>query len=325
MTITTVRRTGLVLAATVALTALTTLTVISACTSSAVLGPSGSAGPSGDRGADTDTDTDTGAGQRDEASRLRSVTALRSAERSTAGAGSARVESTTAMGSLMSMTADGTLAWGDGLVGTLTITYTDGAVADAMRRLGSTSMEARYLPDAYYARVGDTFAARTGGGPWIRYGHDDLEDVAGGGAAGLGDQIRGFTPQQCVKLLLASGDVRRVGEERVRGTPATRYSGTVEPARLKTRNPGPGTGRSAELADLTQQLIRAGVTTQTVDVWVDDRDLLVKKVERAKTATGRLTQTAYYADYGVKVTTEAPPAADTQDATDVLDGPRAAP
>ncbi|MGY3203444.1 hypothetical protein [Streptomyces sp. TE5632] len=313
MTITTVRRTGLVLAATIALAALTTLTTISACTSSAAPGPFGG------RGADT------GAGQRDEASRLRSVTALRSAERSTAGAGSARVESTTAMGSLMSMTADGTLAWGDDLIGTLTITYTDGAVADAMRRLGSTSMEARYLPDAYYARVGDTFAARTGGGHWLRYGHDDLEDIAGGEAAGLGDQIRGFTPQQCVKLLLASGDVRRVGEERVRGTPATRYSGTVEPTRLKTRTPGPGTGRSAELADLKEQLVRAGVTTQTVDVWVDDRNLLVKKVERAETATGRLTQTAYYADYGVKVTTEAPPAADTQDATNVLDGRRTAP
>ncbi|MBL3665363.1 hypothetical protein JL475_04975 [Streptomyces sp. M2CJ-2] len=322
MTITTVRRTGLALAATIALTALTTLTAISACTSSAASGPSGSAGPfgpSGGRGADT------GAGQRDEASRLRSVTALRSAERSTAGAGSARVESTTDMGSLMSMTADGTLAWGDHLIGTLTITYTDGAVADAMRRLGSTSMEARYLPDAYYARVGDRLAARTGGARWLRYGHDDLEDIAGGGAAGLGDRIRGFTPQQCVKLLLASGDVRRVGEERVRGTPATRYSGTVEPARLKTRDPGPGTGRSAELADLKEQLIRAGVTTQTVDVWVDDRGLLVKKVERAKTATGRLTQTAYYADYGVKVTTEAPPAAETQDAANVADGRRAAP
>ncbi|MGW5971034.1 hypothetical protein [Streptomyces sp. NPDC055186] len=313
MTITTVRRTGLVLAATIALAALTTLTAISACTSSAASGPSGSGG----RGA--------GAGERDEASRLRSVTALRSAERATADAGSAHVESTTTMGSLMSMTAAGTLAWDDGLVGALTITYTDGAVADAMRRLGSTSMEARYLPDAYYARMGDTFAARTGGERWLRYGHDELEDVAGGGAAGLGDRIQGFTPQQCVKLLLASGDVRRVGEERVRGTPATRYSGTVEPARLKTRAPGPGAGRADGPADLAEQLTKAGVTAQTVDVWVDDRDLLVKKVERAKTATGRLTQTAYYADYGVKVTVEAPPAADTQDATNMPDGRRATP
>ncbi|WP_406726032.1 hypothetical protein WJ438_17155 [Streptomyces sp. GD-15H] len=263
MAITTVRRTGL------ALTALTALTALSACTSSA------SSGPSGGRGA--------GTGQRDEAPRLRSVTALRSAERSTDGAGSARVESTTAMGSMMPMTAEGTLAWSDDLIGTVTLTYTDGAVADAMRRLGSTSMEARSLPDAYYARVGDAFAARTGGRHWLRYGHDDLEGIAGGGAAGLGDQIRGFTPQQCVKPLLASGDVRSIGEEQVRGTPATRCSGTAEPSGLETRNPGPGEGRAADLADLKERLIRAGVTTQTVDVWVDERDLLVKKVERAET------------------------------------------
>jgi hypothetical protein len=50
-----------------------------------------------------------------------------------------------------------------------------------------------------------------------------------------------------------------------------------------------------------------------VDIWVDDRNLLVKKVEKGLTATGRLTQTAYYSDYGVKATVEKPPAADTAD------------
>src|SRR5690606_39055003 len=92
-----------------------------------------------------------------------SVAALKSAERATGAAGSARVESTTIMGSLISMKATGVLSWSDGLTGTLTLTYTGGSVADAMRRLGSTSMEARYLPDAYYARMGDAFAAQAGG------------------------------------------------------------------------------------------------------------------------------------------------------------------
>ena len=31
-------------------------------------------------------------------------------------------------------------------------------MADTMRQMGATSMEARYLPDAYYARMGDSFA-----------------------------------------------------------------------------------------------------------------------------------------------------------------------
>ncbi|PZH21015.1 hypothetical protein C1I97_00385 [Streptomyces sp. NTH33] len=269
------RRTGLVLAAA------TALAVITACT--AVTGSSEGRGG------------DDRAGRGEDAARAGSVAALRAVARSTGGADSVRVESRTTMGSMMSMTADGALSWSDGLTGTLTITYTDGPVADAMRRLGSTSMEARYLPDAYYARMGDAFAARTGGRHWLRYRYDDVEAVAGASGARLGDQMRATAPHQCVKLLLASGDVRKVGEERVRGTRATHYTGRVEAG-------------------------DPGVTGRTVDIWIDDRDLLVKKVERAETATGRLTQTAHYEDYGVKVTTETPPPGDTRDAKDLVDG-----
>ena len=63
----------------------------------------------------------------------------------------------------------------------------------------------------------------------------------------------------------------------------------------------------------------AGATSQTVDIWVDDRDLLVKKVEKGRTATGQLTQTAYYSDYGVKATVEKPPAGDTADLEELLE------
>ncbi|GGL74361.1 putative lipoprotein [Streptomyces fumigatiscleroticus] len=248
--------------------------------------------------------------------RVSPIAALRSAERSTDRADSARVESSTTMGAMMSMTADGVLGWGDGLTGTLTITYTGGTMADTMRRLGTTSMQARYLPDAYYARMGDTFAEQAGGKHWVRYAYDDLEDVAGSSGAHLGDQMRNTTPNQSVKLLLASGDVHKVGEETVRGERATHYSGTVDVADLVGRSSGLS---AAQLADLKKQLTQAGVTTETLDIWVNDRDLLVKKIEKGHMATGQLTQTAYYSDYGVKVTAERPPAGDTQDFKDLLE------
>ncbi|WP_328342408.1 hypothetical protein [Streptomyces violaceus] len=244
-------------------------------------------------------------GEDDRAARGTSVAALRSAERATARAESARVESTTTMGSLMSMTADGTLGWNDGITGTLTITYTGGTIADTMRRLGTTSMEARYLPDAYYARMGDRFAEQADGRHWIRYAYDDLEALAGGSGIHLGDQMRTTTPNQSVKLLLASGDVRKVGEETVRGRAATHYSGTVA---------------AADVTDdgLKQQLTDAGVTTETVDIWIDERNLLVKKVEKARMTTGRMTQTAHYRDYGVRVRTQRPPLSDTGDFEDLM-------
>ncbi|MFJ8593083.1 hypothetical protein [Streptomyces sp. NPDC093598] len=275
---TTVRRVGLGLAVATALTGM------AACTS---------------------PDTSDGPDRNDRAARGRSLAALRSAERATEHAESARVESTTTMGSLMSMTADGILGWNDGITGTLTITYTGGTMADTMRRLGSTSMEARYLPDAYYARMGEKFAEQAGGRHWIRYAYEDLAALTGGSGGHLGDQMRSTTPNQSVKLLLSSGDVRKVGEETVRGRPATRWSGTVA---------------AADVADagLRKQLTEAGVTTETVDIWIDKRNLLVKKVEKARMATGLMTQTAHYADYGVTVRAERPPQADTGDFEDLM-------
>ncbi|WP_320783064.1 hypothetical protein [Streptomyces sp. CRN 30] len=240
-----------------------------------------------------------GSGGRARTSPAAAVTAgLRDAERATRAARSARVESSTRIGSTVSLTAEGVLGWSDGVTGTLTLTHTGGALADTMRELGSTSIQARYLPDAYYARMGDAFAAKTGGRHWVRYPYEELDDVAGGSRAQLGDQIRASTPDRSLRSLLDSADVREVGVERVRGRAATRYAGTVE---------------SADGAE-------AGVFGQTVEVWIDDRDLLVKKVERARTPDGEVTQTAHYRDYGVRVPTRRPPVEDTAEVSELLAG-----
>ncbi|MGW0874406.1 hypothetical protein ACWD3Z_28580 [Streptomyces sp. NPDC002740] len=294
MKCTTLRRAGLSVAAAALLTGVT------ACGG----GSGGSGGSSG--GSEKSADG---------SPRLSPVAALRTAEKSTDGADSAKVESTTSMGSVMSMTADGALGWGDGLTGTLTITYTGGTMADTMRQMGTTSMEARYLPDAYYARMGDTFAAQAGGKHWIRYAYDDLESLGGSSGAYLKDQMQNTTPNQSVKLLLASGDVREVGEEKVRGQRTTHYSGTVEVADLAEKN---SSLSRSQLDDLKKTLEQAGVTTETVDIWVDDRDLLVKKVEKGETTAGAYTQTAYYSDYGTEVSAEVPPASDTADFSELV-------
>jgi len=247
--------------------------------------------------------------------RVSPIAALRSAEKSTDGADSAKVESTTSMGSVMSMTADGSLGWADGLTGNLVITYTGGTMADTMRQLGTTSMQARYLPDAYYAKMGEQFAQQAGGKHWIRYGYDDLADLGGSSGAYLKDQMQNTTPNQSVKLLLASGDVKKVGTEKVRGVETTHYSGTVDVADLADKN---SNLTASQLAGLKKQLTQAGVSTETVDIWVDGKDLLVKKVEKGQMTAGEYTQTAYYSDYGTKVSVSEPAASDTEDFKDLL-------
>lgn len=242
--------------------------------------------------------------------------ALRLADRSTDDADSARIESTGDMGDLMSMKADGEVDWGDGLHGTLTITYTGGQAADQMRQLGITSTEARYLPDAYYADMGDVFAEQYGGKRWIRYAYEDMEDMIGGASgAYMKDHLQNVTPNQSVQLLLASGDVEKVGEEKVRGEETTHYAGTMKAADLQEQNSGLGQEKRAELEE---QLKASGITTVDLDLWINDDNLLVKKIERADTASGEVNSTVYYSDYGLDVSAEKPPASQTVDYKDLM-------
>ncbi|MGW3914295.1 hypothetical protein ACWEBX_22635 [Streptomyces sp. NPDC005070] len=249
------------------------------------------------------------------ATRVSPIAALRSAERSTDGADSARIESTTTLGTLMSMKSGGVMAWGDGFTGDMTITYTGGTMADTMRQMGSDSMEARYLSDAYYAKMGDAYARQVGGTHWIRYGYDDLAKLGGGSGALLKDQMQNSSPNQSVKLLLASGDVKKVGEETVRGKRTTHYAGTVDVGDLAARS-SHLTG--SQLSDMKKQFNQAGITTEDVGIWVDAEDLLVKAVSKAAMASGTMSSTTYYSDYGVKVSAVAPPAGDTTDFKDIL-------
>ncbi len=293
---TTVRRVGLSIA------------VATALASVAACGSSGSPGSSGGSGKD---DKALGKG----ATRVSPIAALRSAEQSTDKADSAKVESSTVMGSLMSMDAKGNLGWADGLTGTLTMTYTGGTLADTMRAAGSTSMEARYLPDAYYARMGEKFAEQADGKHWIKYDYDDLAKLGGSSGAYLKDQIQNTTPNQSVKLLLASGDVTKVGTESVRGQQTTHYAGTVDVADLAAKN---SNLTASQLAAMRKQLTAVSVTTEHVDIWINAQDLLVKKTEKGQMSSGQYTQTAFYSDYGVKADATVPPASDTEDFTALL-------
>lgn len=244
------------------------------------------------------------------------LAALKSADRATGDADSARIESTGSIGELMSFEADGQVDWANGLDGTLTLTYTGGQAADQLGRLGITSMEARYLPDAYYADMGDLFAGQYGGKRWIRYSYEDMDEMIGGASgAYVKEHLQSVTPNQSVRLLLASGDVEKVGEEKVRGEATTHYAGTVDVADVQQRNAHLG---EETRADLEEQLRASGITTADIDIWIDDDNRMVKKVERGGTANGLLKSTAYYSDYGLDVTTEEPPAAGIVDYKDLL-------
>ncbi|MCX4845982.1 hypothetical protein [Streptomyces sp. NBC_00893] len=244
------------------------------------------------------------------------IAALLDVQKKTGGENSAKVEGTTQMGTTMSMKQTGAIDWTDGLTGTMEITYTGGSMADAMKQTGGTgTMQARYFKDGYVVNMGDGFAKQTGGKHWINYSYADLAKMAGASGEAMKQQMQNTTPDQGVKSLLASGDVKKVGKEDVRGVSATHYSGTVDVAALTAKN---SELDADQLEQLKKQLSDAGITTETVDIWVDDNDLLVKKTERGQMKTGELNSTVYYSDYGTKVSVEQPPAADTVDFAELL-------
>ncbi|WP_069743444.1 hypothetical protein [Streptomyces sp. EN23] len=255
-------------------------------------------------------------GKADAVAKASPVAALKQVQQKTGGARSAKVEGTTEMGSTMSMKQSGVIGWADGLSGALTVTYTGGTMGEALKKAGGDgSVEARYFKDEYYANVGGGMTASTGGKNWIRYSYKDLAELGGASGDVMKDQIQNSTPEEGVKALLASGDVKKVGQEDVRGVPATHYSGTVDVAELTAKNSNLD---AEQLAAFKEQLALAGVTTQTVDIWVDENDLLVKKTERGEMKTGTFNSTLFYSDYGTEVPSQRPEASDTVDFKELL-------
>ncbi|MBW5420407.1 hypothetical protein GKQ77_02340 [Streptomyces sp. BG9H] len=294
MNSTTMRRTGLSIAVAAALTGL------AACGSGDSGGSSDKAGGAKDKGGINASP----------------IAALRTVEKSTDSADTARIDGTTTMGSQASMDMKGVMGWSDGITGEVTVTFTGGAQAQQMQQMGQSKIDYRYLKNGFYANMGDKFAAQAGGGKhWLEYDYDTLAEMSGAAGQAFQDQMQNTTPNQSVKMLLASGDVKRVGEEEVRGTKATHYSGEVGIADFTAKSTNLD---KDQLTELKKQFEQAGMETQTIDIWVNDDDLLVKKVEKADTKNGAFSQTAYYSDYGTPLSVQKPPASDTVSFKDVM-------
>ncbi|MGY0059460.1 hypothetical protein ACWY4P_23375 [Streptomyces sp. LZ34] len=241
------------------------------------------------------------------------LAALKLASRQTDQQHSAKVEGTTQMGTQNS-TMSGAMDWADGMHATMTITQKGGAVQSSP--LAGKPMEARYTPDAMFMNLGDEFAAQAGGKHWMKYDYDTLAKQAGASGEFLKDQMQNTDPARSVQLLIATGQVKSVGTESVKGVKATHYTGTVkvsELAKMQSKDLS-----ESDLTALQKQLETSGMETETIDLWIDGDNLLVKKREQADSNNGKYDSTVYYSDYGTKVTVEEPPASDTMNFEDAL-------
>ncbi|WP_405805054.1 hypothetical protein [Streptomyces sp. NBC_01187] len=220
----------------------------------------------------------------------------------------------------MSSDLKGVMDWSEGgVTGDIEVTQSGSATKGSP--MGNKPMTVRYAKDAMYVNMGDEFASTAGKGKhWIKYDYDVLAEKAGASGAFMKDQLQNNNPARSVQLLLASKKVKQVGSEQVRGKKATHYSGTVkvsELAKMQSKDLS-----EKELQQLQQQLEQTGMTTEKIDLWVDDQDLLVKKWETAKSTKGQgdLDSTVYYSDYGTEVNVEDPSSSDAMDFTELTGG-----
>jgi hypothetical protein len=238
--------------------------------------------------------------------------ALAKASASTRGQKSAKVEGTQRQGTpkgTMNTKTEGVVDWsGGGTTAEMTVTQRGGALGGLPT--AGKPMPARYTKDAMYLNMGDSFASAVGKGKhWMKYDYDKLAKQSGASGALLRDQMQNNNPARSLNLLLASGKVKEAGHESVGGQPATHYEGTVnasELARMQSKELS-----AKELGQISSQLKAQGYTTERIDLWIDGKDLLVKKRERATSKSGKLDSTVSYSDYGTDVTVRPPAASDT--------------
>jgi len=235
------------------------------------------------------------------------LAALKLASQRTDQQHSAKVEGTTQNGT-QTAEMSGAMDWADGMNATMTITQKGGAIASSP--IDGKPLQARYTPDAMFMNMGDEFAQQAGGGKhWIKYDYDALAQKAGASGAFLKDQMQNNNPSRSVQLLMASGKVKKVGSEDVKGAETTHYTGTVEVSELAKMQ---STDLSqSDLDALQKQMEQSGMKTETIDLWIDNKNLLVKKREQAKSNNGGYDSTIFYSDYGTKVTVEEPSSSDT--------------
>ncbi|MFG3701002.1 hypothetical protein ACGF5C_24280 [Micromonospora sp. NPDC047620] len=171
-----------------------------------------------------------------------------------------------------------------------------------------TPTTVRMISSVFYVEIPAKDRASIGGKRWMK-----LDLAAAGEQAGMDftKQFEDVDPTKQVKTLLALEGVTVVGEETVNGARTVHYTVTAPVATYLGQ-------LDAELrSGVEQQYAKQGVKELTIDLWVDEQ----YRPRRAGLDMGKMgDMTVDYTDYGKAVNVETPPAAETADFAEMLQG-----
>lgn len=167
------------------------------------------------------------------------------------------------------------------------------------------------LDTACYQGGDAATAARLGGPHWEKSG-----EVAGpdghleGPYSALADRLN---PLVAVAAAAGAGDLRLVGEEKLADTSVQHFRATVSVADYAA---APHNQLSTDRRDqLAGTLGAGGVSTLSLDLWLNDKDQLVQLHRAGQgSSKGSLDDTVQYRDYGGSFSVQAPAESDVKDA-----------
>jgi hypothetical protein len=288
-----------------------------ACASSGTTG-SGQAGKAANSGAAGDS----GAASAQAMTLLAKMPAPQAVEASTkavAAKNSAKVHMTVTSPAL-SETADGTMSFGSSLAMDLTMqmSSSDAQTGAALSQMGK--MEMRMTGLVAYVNLGDSqqMVDALQGKQWMKIDFNHLDGVPGlSNFAFVKDLGKNNDPSTQLKAMLASPDLKKVGQETRNGVQTLHFSGTVAANDMLKASAAGGLTQQ-DLDSLSATAKQAGISKTDYDVWVDGNGLPVEVKFSEETKTGTVAGDVGYSDWGTPVSVTAPPADQVVDIVQAL-------
>jgi hypothetical protein len=236
--------------------------------------------------------------------------ALSDSSRKAQQAGSARYIGTTDPGWGQPVSFQGTLSWKNGLTGEMTMT------GSGLPGGGPV----RITEDALYSIIPTGLPGQTAGKRWGKLSYADLALTLGPVGKAFAAVLTQTNPVRSAAMLRQAGDLKLVGQEQRNGIVTRHFAGTIEPVKLVEDLK---LGLTDEvIAELRAEYQKAGMSSEQLDVWLDDQNLPVHVEAKATDATGRqVVYAADYSDYGQPGQISAPPADEVYDLGEYLKSP----
>ncbi|MGW2043770.1 hypothetical protein ACWCPF_01125 [Streptomyces sp. NPDC001858] len=168
-----------------------------------------------------------------------------------------------------------------------------------------------------YTDMGADSPAEMDGKRWMKMDFAALAEASGDAelqkqmTSGL--ESMNQDPTEQLALLLDSPNLKRIGSEKIDGTQAEHYKGTLTVKEMLDSGNSLDVLKPKERDKLLKGIEKAGITGYDTEVWVNEDDLPVRMDVGMDTPEGDLKMSMTFSDYGTKAEVEVPPAAETFD------------